>query len=235
MNESFIGHLNLGDPVAKGTPIGTTYLTNNFPHLHFEIRVGTLFQSHACNPWRYLPCNQCSPFRANITALTNPMEGSSNCSVIVKVSLPPDQLTFDSVRVEVNGGTFDYNRTVDLCEINILYTGNNASRLDENTLVPDLIIDPQIFNSQSLSRGEWSTVHYTLLNIPGGNIAELKATVFDVFGEKVVTDLLFYDGSCSQVDPPTTAAPDDVTTPDDDMTTAPVTSSGRSVHQFRWC
>ncbi len=227
MHESFLSHLDEGDPVAKGMPIGTTYQTNdNFPHLHFEIRAGTLFSGHACNPWKYLPCQHCSPFRANVSASVGQIESSNNCSATVVVSLPPNQLTFDAVRLEVSReGILDFNRTINLCELNIFYTNYpsyDTLRLDNNTVIPDLIINPRFFNSQSFSINEWLTVDYTFLNIPvvsEGNMAKLQATVFDVNGEKVITDPVYYDSSCLQVDPPTTTGNTN-TMPTYDVTTS---------------
>ena len=210
LNESFLKNMNQSDFVPKGTLIGLTGETASLPHLHFEIRAGSLFSGHACNPWKYLPCNHCSPFRANAT-ITFEQRGV-NCSARVQVSVPPNQLTFLAVQLEITGGTSSYNRTVDLCEANIYHTNNpsySTTRLDDNTVIPNLIIEPQFFNSASYGRNEWSAVDYIFLNLPSvqdEEMGEVVATAFDVFGETVTFQPVFYSSSCSEVIPPTHTA-----------------------------
>ncbi len=233
LNDSFLREKDVGDFISKGTPIGTTYQTNNnFPHLHFEIRAGTLFAGHACNPWKYLPCGHCNPFQANVTISIEQIVESNNCSATVQILVPPNQLTFAAVQLEVSGGMSKFNRTIDICETNIFYTNYpsyDTTRLDDNTVVPNLVINPHFFNSRSFGKNEWLGVSYTFLNVPavdGARLAEIKATIFDVFGEKVISDPLFYDSSCSQVESPTTSGEESTTSQSVMITTGSPTTSG---------
>lgn len=194
-------------PVSKGQLIGRTWETNNFPHLHFEIRAGGLRQDSNCNPWKYLPCPQCSSFRVNTTLTPN--EGGEICSVTVTVSVPPNQLTFNRVRLVVTGDVADYDKDFDLCADNTYYTNNptySPSRLDNPNLIDYLTITPHFFNSQSYAKNQWSATDYKfkkLPQIPIGGIAMATAYVYDVFENEVLSSPVNY--SCPA--PPIVSSP----------------------------
>ena len=195
MSESLVEGME-GLSISKGQLIGRTGQTNDFDHLHFEIRAGGLRQDSNCNPWKFLPCEGCSSFNVNLTVIPN--EGGEDCSVMVQVSVPPNQLTFNRVRLLATGGMINYDKNFDLCSHNKYYTNNptySPSRLDNPFLIDyPLMIIPHFFNSQSFSKNQWSATDYNFKTLPvvPGDTGMVTAYVYDVFDNEVLSSPVNY-------------------------------------------
>lgn len=188
-----------GMSVTKGQLIGRTgeSASSGFDHLHFEIRAGGLRQDSNCNPWKYLPCEHCSSFNVNLTVIPNDTEDGEECSVTVQVSVPPNQLTFNRVRLVATGGAINYDKDFDLCVDNKYYTNNPTyapTRLDNSTLIDYLTIIPHFFNSQSYAINQWSATDYKFksLSMSPGDIGMVTAYAYDVFENEVFSSPVQY-------------------------------------------
>ena len=166
--------------VSKGQLVCySSHPASGFNHLHFEIRVGGLFQRHCCNPWKYLPNadNSYSTFNASLTLLPNP--GSANCKANVTVSVPPDQLTFNRIELNVDANGQESIYTYDMCEENLSHT---FSEMDDPNFDNFLIISPTRFSSSSYQNGESAGYLFQFYGLPSGDDVKVKAKIFDVFG-----------------------------------------------------
>lgn len=190
-----------GEEVVKGQVVAYSFRSDNafsqFEHLHFEVRVGGLFQANCCNPWKYLPNinNNYTSFAADIQLYPN--YNDLNCEAVVNVSIPADQLTMNRIELHIANGGMDSVRTFDFCEDNLDHT---FAELDNPLFEGNLYISPGRFTSKSFERGENATYGFHFLGLPetqsDGDIdATLKAVAFDVFGNRVETTTVQY--TCS--------------------------------------
>ena len=204
-----------GQNVTKGQIVAYSYRSVSlFEHLHFEVRVGGLFQRHCCNPWKYLPNvnNSYSSFEANIQLFPN--YNNVNCEAVVNVSIPPDQLTMNRVELHIllSDGV-ESVRTFDFCEDNLDHSFDD---LDNPLFEQNLYVSPGRFSSISYERGENATYgfHFLNLNATQSDTATLQAVAYDVFGNRVETAVKQYtcpsssSGSMSEADQQTTQSSD---------------------------
>ena len=185
-----------GEEVVKGQVVAYSFRSDTtfsqFEHLHFEVRVGGLFQANCCNPWKYLPNinNNYNSFAADIQL--HPNYNDLNCEAVVNVSIPADQLTMNRVELHITNAGMDSVRTFDFCEDNLDHT---FAELDNPLFEGNLYISPGRFTSRSFERGENATYGFHFLSLPetqsDGN-AILKAIAYDVFGNRVETSTMQY-------------------------------------------
>ena len=171
-----------GRDVNKGDIIGYSNASvSGFPHLHFEIRVGRRYQIYSCNPWKYLPNpnNDYSSFNANFSLTT-----TQNCKVIVNISVPPNQLTFDRIELHVNNGSGDHMYFYDMCYANMIYT---AKDMDKVKFGDNLNISPKRFNSASYGKNEWAACGFEFFKLPKASAGTVYAKAYDAFGNSVTT------------------------------------------------
>lgn len=93
-----------GETVEQGDLLGYTGVSQSgFPHLHFEIRRGGLFQRHALNPLGYLPRVDTGDHTAavEIADTTTAADGLGR-DVVVRISAPEAELDIDAVRLQVH-------------------------------------------------------------------------------------------------------------------------------------
>lgn len=128
-----------GQQVRTGQLIGYSGASaSGFPHLHFEIRDGGIYQKYCINPLYVLPYDdEGAPPRPDVSVNAS-IPGHP--LVAVEVTLPPDELDLDAVTVHVYGG--NPNREIseqsyDMTEWNRLYTP---------TYDPTLYLDDPRFN-----------------------------------------------------------------------------------------
>ena len=184
-----------GEEVVKGQIVAYSFRSDTafsqFEHLHFEVRVGGLFQANCCNPWKYLPNvnNNYTSFAANVQLYPN--YNDLNCEAVVNVSIPADQLTMNRIELHITNAGEDSVRTFDFCEDNLDHT---LAELDNPLFEGNLYISPGRFNSRSFERGENATYGFDFLSLPetqssGGT---LQAIAYDVFGNRVETSTMQY-------------------------------------------
>ena len=183
--------VKIGDRVRTGDVIGYSHhsRTSTWPHLHFEIRVGGRAQRYACNPWKYLPNrdNDYSTFTADVQLAV--ISDQQNCNAIVRVEIPPDQLTFNRIELLINHAE---KRDYDMCNDNL----NHTFRQMDNPLFSDkrfkgsIYISPKKFTSRSYPNQK-AVYNFDFLDLPraGGTV---MASVVDVFENYVHTPTFIY-------------------------------------------
>ena len=194
--------------VMKGQIIAYSFRSDNafsqFEHLHFEVRVGGLFQANCCNPWKYLPNvnNNYTFFDADVQLYPN--YNDLNCEAVVNVSIPADQLTMNRIELHITNAGVNSIRTFDFCEDNLDHT---FSELDNPLFEGNLYISPGRFNSRSFERGENATYGFHFLSLPEtqSDDATLQAIAYDVFGNGVHTSTMQY--TCTGNNSITSTAP----------------------------
>ena len=176
-----------GQPVSAGDLIGYSSTTPAGTELlHFATRVGGTSQRDCCNPWKYLPNrqNNYSTFTACVRLTVN--SNSEDCNATVSVTIPPDQLTFNSITLYIKDGQSNETRNFDMCADN--YRANSLSDSDDpffNLTGENLLISPEDLTTTSLANGEWISYNFTFINIPttqSGMCVNVSAEVFNVFG-----------------------------------------------------
>ena len=185
-----------GQAVTKGQIVAYSFRSDTafsqFEHLHFEVRVGGLFQANCCNPWQYLPNinNSYTTFAADIQL--HPNYNNLNCEAVVNVSIPPNQLTMNRVELHVRNNGMESVRVFDFCEDNLDHT---FEELDDPLFEQKLYVSPGQFSSRSHGKGENLTYGFHFLNLTetrNGPASSLMAVVYDVFGNKVETPWMQY-------------------------------------------
>ena len=192
-----------GQPIKKGDLIAYSNETASSAHIHFEIRVGGLFQRHCCNPLQYMP-NSANSYSSLISTLSlTPNYNGIDCEAVVNVSVPPDQLTFTRVELHITD-TSDQPQEVrfyDMCGANSNHT---LDEMDDSEYQDDpsdnssyiIRISPVKFNSTSYGKNESAGYEFEFINLPaltGGG--KVMAKVFDVFGNHNSTEYRTY--TCS--------------------------------------
>ena len=179
-----------GQPIKKGDLIAYSNETASLAHIHFEIRVGGLFQRHCCNPLQYMP-NSANSYSSLISTLSlTPNYNGIDCEAVVNVSVPPDQLTFTRVELHITD-TNDQPQEVrfyDMCGANSNHT---FAEMDDWEYQDDpsdtssyvIRISPVKFDSMSYGKNESAGYGFEFINLPFlTGSGKVMAKVFDVFG-----------------------------------------------------
>ena len=199
--------LTVGQEVQKGDVIAYSHKTGTgekcFEHIHFEIRVGTVFQIDGCNPWKYLPndANDYSSFEATLSLIPN--YNGIDCEAVVNVSVPPDQLTFTRVELHIidNDDEAQEVRFFDMCGANSNHTVDEMDNWEYQDDPSDsssyvIRISPEFFNSQSFGNDESAGYGFEFIDLPPlSGSGKVMAKIFDVFGNSLMTDYATY--TCS--------------------------------------
>ena len=229
-----ITQLAIGQSVSKGQHIAYSNGTSSLDHIHFEVRVGSVFRRDCCNPWKYLPNsdNDYSSFEAELSLTPN--YNSIDCQAVVNVSVPPNLLTFNRVELHIldSSDTPQKVRFYDMCGTNVNHI---QGQVDNSTYQDDpddysssylIRISPMFFNSKSYDKNEragWGFEFVDLPSLSGGG--RVMAMIFDVFGNNKSTEFLSYTCSNGTTTAPTTnsTTPTSSTTPT--ISTTPTSSS----------
>ena len=197
--------LTVGQEVQKGDVIAYSNKTS-FEHIHFEIRVGGLFQRHCCNPWKYLPnpANDYSSFTTTDFSLTPNYHGI-DCEAVVNVSVPPDQLTLSRVELHIvdNNDRPQEVRFYDMCGANSNHTFKDMDYWEYRDDPADsssyvIRISPRFFNSHSFKKGQSASYGFEFIDLPAlSGSGKVMAKVFDTYGNSHTTAYESY--ICSSV------------------------------------
>ena len=202
MNKSGADPISLmsGDSVTKGQKIAYSYGTSSLEHIHFEVRVNSLYQKAACNPWKYMPnsANDYSSFQ--VTLSVTPNYNGINCQAVVNVSVPPNQLTLSRVEFHIVDASNlpQPVRFYDMCGTNYNRTQSQVDNSDylgniSNPSSYHIIISPMFFNSQSYSKNQNAGYGFEFIDLPqlgaGGTV---MARVIDVFDNSVSSEYVGY-------------------------------------------
>ena len=186
--------VNKGDIVAY-----TSHSSSGMEQLLFQIREGGLFLRHCCNPWKFLPNrdNDYSTFTAEVELTAQLNSDDESCVAIVRVKVPPDQLTFNRIELHINDALF---RRYDMCADR---RNHSNGEIDESLFGGNILISPSRFSST-----EGASYDFQFLDLPtssaSGGSASLYAKAFDVFGN-------FADTTVENCDTNTQAPPDGTT------------------------
>ena len=193
--------LAVDQEVQKGDVIAYSYMSeSSFEHIHFEIRVGSVYSRDACNPWKYLPndANNYSSFEATLSLTPN--YHAIDCEAVVNVSVPPDQLTFTRIELHIidNNDQPQGVRFYDMCGAN---SNHSKTEMDDWEYQDDpsdsssyiIRISPKIFNSQSFGNDESAEYGFEFINLPPlSGSGKVMAKALDIFDNSINTDYKTY-------------------------------------------
>jgi murein DD-endopeptidase MepM/ murein hydrolase activator NlpD len=171
-----------GDQVNRGDIIGFVGVSDSgFPHLHFEIREGGIYQKDCIHPLRWLPYNDTTAHRIVIDSKNIPRGSSLQFTVI----LPPDEL--DLKRVEINIYGMVQGRQVkiderffDMEEYNSWY---KDPKILDNPEINGFTISPARFNAGSKEY----EITFLLHELPDTSGMSFEIKAIDVMGNSVKT------------------------------------------------
>ena len=187
--------------VKKGDVIAYSNRTETggtvFPHIHFEIRVGSVHLIDACHPWKYMPndANDYSTFDATLDLIPN--YNGIDCEAVVNVSVPPDQLTLTRIELHIidNNDQPQEVRFYDMCGANRIL---NATEMDDweyrnKTASYTIRISPFFFNSQSYGKNERAKYGFEFIYLPTlTGSGKVLAQIFDIFDNSLNTEYETY-------------------------------------------
>lgn len=183
-------HIRKANTVARGDQIGVSGGSIKFPHIHFEIRYKKNLLAYSCNPFKYLPFEKSPMFTANMTVIPNP--GGMSCMAAVKVSVPPDQMTLNSIRLISKGGVSMYDNDFKMCEDWLHYSKaggkTDYGRLDDPTYIDHVSIWAAAYSSHAYRKGEWMDYKFTFKGLPpvaAGKTGTVHAIVTDVYDNEL--------------------------------------------------
>mmetsp|Transcript_22186 Transcript_22186/g.33016 ORF Transcript_22186/g.33016 Transcript_22186/m.33016 type:complete len:357 (-) Transcript_22186:106-1176(-) len=168
--------LNKGDIVQRGDVVALSGQTNNFPHVHFELRKNDLFQRNCVNPWIALPFetipNHISVSFGSIAALAS-ATNDYRYRIAIDVSVLRAQLDFNEIvlRVTASDDTELYLNGINFEEINL--ATEEAIDLDNN-IQNGIEINPARFSTDSDSADYQFIFLEINLNTPLEQIAKTK-------------------------------------------------------------
>jgi len=166
-----------GEVVGIGQAIALSGISDSgFPHLHFEIRSGSVWREDAVNPLGYLP------YPDTITHTVTISDVLPEQAVWVRVTAPGNELDVNQITVTVrNLATNELvdHRIVDYEERNKRYEGA-PSELD-NPDMEGVFIDPHIFGSATALY----VIDLRFHDLLGVGEVEVEACAIDIKGNAV--------------------------------------------------
>lgn len=145
-------YVSVGERVRAGRVIGTSGSSAaGIPHLHFEIRYGSLWQRSAIHPLAWLPHQDSGPpgLAIDTVDFTDP----TSPEVTVTVTNPPSELDFVRVEVALFAGAETEpmsSQSYDIDEWNLAYTGDSDPNVNlDDPDFNDVTVTPEPFNSSS--------------------------------------------------------------------------------------
>lgn len=169
-----------GQEVIPGQPIGLSGISaSGFPHLHFEIREGSVFRADTVHPWRFLPYEDTIRHTIAITRVF------ADNRVTVQATTPADELDIQAITVKVldmENEIIIGGRTLNYEQWNRRY-GGRPERLDISTL-GHVVIEPQVYVTAS----ELYVVDVEFQRLSGRGLVGIIACAIDVKGNEVCKD-----------------------------------------------
>lgn len=168
-----------GQVVGQGEPIALSGVSDSgFPHLHFEIRDGSVWREDTVNPWRYLPYSDTIRHTIAITEMLN------DNAVWVQATTPADELDIQTISITVKDSGSNQilgNRVFDFEAWNKSYNGR--PELLDNPDMGNMFIKPHIFVTNSTLY----VIDVKFYRLPGQGPVEVIACVLDVNQNEVCT------------------------------------------------
>ncbi len=173
-----------GTYVLAGEMVGRSGVSaHDIPHLHFEIRYGSVYQRSAIHPLTWLPYEDGGPPEVIIDEVS--FDDPTSPEVAVTVLRPPDDLDFTRVEVQLFAGANEVpmaSQSYDVHEWNEAYTDDDDPNIYlDNPYFNDIIVDPVPFNGDS----EEYEVHFRFRGLSSTVAAEevrVEVQAVDVAG-----------------------------------------------------
>lgn len=166
-----------GQVVVPGQPVALSGASEGgFPHLHFELRQGSVFRRDALNPWRFLPYTDTVAHALTVTAVL-----TSN-QVWVRVTTPAHELDFNAVTLTVSSTLTQAvwtTRTLNYESRNHQFNGD-PTQLDRTDL-DGVVIQPYTYTTSS----SWYRVDFGFHTLAGAGPVTIEACAFDVRNNRV--------------------------------------------------
>lgn len=181
-----------GAVVAAGDVIGETGVGDSgFPHLHFEIRDGGLFQRNCVNPFEVLPYADESAPSVTINAIdvSDPMSPDVTVSVSLPRTEEDDELDFNAVTVSILDQDGAKQALVDEHSFDITVWNYEFTPMppDDPTAILDqadfngVLVEPETFSTTS----DEYVMHFTfheLTGLPDPSTMVVRAVARDIVG-----------------------------------------------------
>ena len=169
-----------GQEVAMGEPVARSGASESgFPHLHFEIREGSVWRKDTVNPLRYLPYTDTVRHSIAITQVL------PSRAVWLRVTGPADELDINQVTVTMRSLATQRvldSRTLDYEARNRRYDGDPVL-LDEPDL-DSVLIQPHAFNSAS----EHYVVDFKVHDLRAEGAVQITACAVDINANQVCVE-----------------------------------------------
>jgi len=175
-----------GHPVEQGDVIGYTGESESgFPHLHFEIREGGLYQKDAVNPFKYLPYDDTVDHTVVINGVYMHTPGPEDPTVTARaiVTALRNELDFNRITIMVDNGSKTDQRTIDFQALNKEMTTVENPEILDKPYINDVCIMPTRFNRYS----DDYRIDFVFYGLQGGNSVTLTAEAADVHSNVVTT------------------------------------------------
>ncbi len=172
--------------VAQGELIaysGTSENENRFPHLHFEIRNGSVYQRDTVNPFQYLPYDDGLNHSVAISGVYLHPAGSGNTTATVRaiVTSPRSELDFNAITLTVNSTARTEQRTVDFQALNQEMTTLENPAILDDPYIHDVCIMPARFNTTTAQY----RIDFVFYGLRGSNGVTLISEASDVHANVV--------------------------------------------------
>jgi len=169
------------EEVAQGDIIaysGVSENENRFPHLHFEIRDGSVYQNDTVNPFQYLPYDDGLNHSVAISGVYLHPTGSGDAIVTARaiVTSPRNELDFNAITLTVNSAAGTAQRTIDFQALNREMTTVENPAILDNPYIHDVCIMPARFNATTAQY----RIDFIFYGLGGSNNVTLTAEASDV-------------------------------------------------------
>ena len=161
-----------GEEVVMGQPIALSGASDSsFPHIHFEIRDGSVFRRDTINPFHYLPYADTIQHTVAFTAVR------PGKWVGVKATALPQELDINQITVTLQHFLTDqrlYSHTLDYEARNLFYLGQPITL--DNPHLDNMTVQPHKFNTTTLQY----EVDVRFREFPAEPLGRLEACTIDV-------------------------------------------------------
>lgn len=176
----------VGQQVKKGEVIGASGAGDSgFPHLHFEIRAGSVWRKNCVNPFRFLPYEDTANHAVHITHVE--LADPAMPQVTALVDSPRDELDLDRIEIctyNAADGQLLSQQVWDLEALNLKYNGDPKA-LDQ----PDLDgaqVSPARFNADSATY----QLEFRFHSLSGAPQLKVEVKVFDLAGNEATATFM---------------------------------------------
>ena len=170
--------VTVGQQVKKGDVIGLSGTGDSgFPHLHFEMRSGSLWRKDSVNPFRFLPYFNTATHTVQIANVN--MNNPASPVISIMVSSSRQELDINIVEIAVFDAGNNMLLSQGICNLeqtNLKYNGD--PKLLDNPDLDGVKISPAKFNGTS----PMYQIEFQFHNLVGAPHIRVEAKALDIWG-----------------------------------------------------